>query len=203
MKPKTSSTSTSSTSTKQHHRASPKQAQLSLVHSGPPKTRTGQQMPAPQGEVKLGRAMQATNRRLGHHHPQAEHGLTLALNLAMGLTWSSPIIQGFIRIVKALFWTDSAEKQKRPAALSQATLLPVPKLADLSQEQLPDSRASPGAQLLLELAERAHQNPVPLGHPKTEPTVSCRCPKMQGGCLCFCLWRRKTCCREGRRVEGC
>lgn len=160
-------------------------------------------MPAPQGEVKLGRATQATNWRLGHHHPQAGHGLALALNLAMGPTWSSPVTQGFIWIVKALFWADSAKKQKRPAALSQATLLPVPKLSELSQEQLLDSRASPGAQLLLGLAERAHQNPAPLGYLKTEPTMSCRCPEMQGGCLCFCLWRRKICCREGRRVEGC
>lgn len=168
-----------------------------------PQIRTGQQMPAPQGEVKLGRAKQSTNWRLGHHHPQAEHGPALALNLAVGLTWSSPIPQGFVQIVKALFWADSAEKQKRPAPLSQAPLLPVPKVPELSQEQLPSSRASPGAQLLLGLAERAHQNPAPLGHPGTELTASCRCPEMQGGCLCFCLWRRKTCCREGRRVEGC
>lgn len=124
-------------------------------------------MPAPQ-EVKLGRTAQATNWRLGHHHPQAKQGLAVALNLAVGPTWSSPIPQGFIQIVKALFWADSAEKQKRPAPLSQATLLPVPKVSELSQEQLPDSRASPGAQLLLGLAERAHQNPAPLGHPQTE-----------------------------------
>lgn len=86
--------------------------------------------------------MQATNWRLGHHHPQAEQGLALALNLAVGLPWSSPVPQGFIQIVKALFWADSAEKQKHPAPLSQATLLPVPKGSELSQEQLPESRAS-------------------------------------------------------------
>lgn len=121
-------------------------------------------MPAPQ-EVKLGRAMQTTNWRLGHHHPQAEQGLAVALNLAMGPTWSSPIPQGFIQIVKALFWADSAEKQKRPAPLSQATLLPVPKVSELSQEQLPDSRAFPGAQLLAGICRKGTPKPSSLRAP--------------------------------------
>lgn len=50
---------------------------------------------------------------MGHRH-QAEHGLALALNLAMGpnleLTHQSAGLS-VIRIVKALFWADSAEKR--------------------------------------------------------------------------------------------
>lgn len=141
----------------------------------------------PYGEVKLGRAKWtfltwqgkglASTSMLGMRHSSSQptHG-------------AHPQV-GFVQIVKALFWADSAED--RLHAIPPPWCHPT------------GPKAIPALPKPLCKHQKSNSQWDEKGTPKTEGQLGCPCPQNTAPVLCFCLLERKTCAGGGRQGEDC